>query len=42
MRSMVGLLPLCATTVFDGKGALAKYPEIAEIDLQRSMTGPEK
>ncbi len=30
VRSMVGLLPLCAATVFDGKGALSKYPEIAE------------
>jgi hypothetical protein len=29
VRSMVGLLPLCAATVFDGV-ALAKYPEIAE------------
>ncbi|HYA29806.1 MAG TPA: glucosidase [Acidobacteriota bacterium] len=29
VRSMVGLLPLCATTVFDGK-ALAKYPELGE------------
>src|SRR5262249_30993524 len=29
VRSMVGLLPLCAATVFDGV-ALAKYPEMAE------------
>jgi len=29
VRSMVGLLPLCAATVFDGK-LLAKYPELAE------------
>ncbi|QDU21981.1 MGH1-like glycoside hydrolase domain-containing protein [Urbifossiella limnaea] len=29
VRSMVGLLPLCAATVFDGK-LLASYPEIAE------------
>jgi hypothetical protein len=29
VRSMVGLLPLCAATVFDG-AVLAKYPEIAE------------
>jgi hypothetical protein len=29
VRSMVGLLPLCAATVFDGSMA-AKYPEIAE------------
>jgi hypothetical protein len=29
VRSMVGLLPLCAATVFDG-AALAKYPEMAE------------
>ncbi len=29
VRSMVGLLPLCAATSFDGM-ALAKYPEMAE------------
>jgi hypothetical protein len=29
VRSMVGLLPLCATTVFEGQ-VLAKYPELAE------------
>ena len=29
VRSMVGLLPLCATTTFDG-AVLAKYPEIGE------------
>jgi hypothetical protein len=29
VRSMVGLLPLCAATSFDGE-ALAKYPEISE------------
>jgi hypothetical protein len=29
VRSMVGLLPLCAVTVFDGV-MLAKYPEIAQ------------
>jgi hypothetical protein len=29
VRSMVGLLPLCAATVFDGK-MLVMYPEIAE------------
>jgi hypothetical protein len=29
VRSMVGLLPLCAATVFDGV-MLARYPEIAE------------
>jgi hypothetical protein len=29
VRSMVGLLPLCAATVFDG-ALLKKYPEIAE------------
>ena len=29
VRSMVGLLPLCATTVFDGQ-LMAKYPEIGE------------
>ncbi len=29
VRSMVGLLPLCAATVFNGE-AMAKYPEVAE------------
>jgi Glycosyl hydrolase family 63 C-terminal domain len=29
VRSMVGLLPLCAATVFDGE-LMAKYPELAE------------
>jgi hypothetical protein len=29
VRSMVGLLPLCAATVFEG-GHLAKYPELGE------------
>ena len=29
VRSMVGLLPLCAATVFDGE-LLAKYPELGE------------
>src|SRR5262249_35782725 len=29
VRSMVGLLPLCAATVFDGK-VIAKYPELGE------------
>src|SRR5262245_2971394 len=29
VRSMVGLLPLCATTVFEG-GTLTRYPEIVE------------
>jgi hypothetical protein len=29
VRSMVGLLPLCAATTFDG-GVTAKYPELAE------------
>ncbi|MGE5192667.1 MAG: MGH1-like glycoside hydrolase domain-containing protein [Deltaproteobacteria bacterium] len=29
VRSMVGLLPLCAATVFDGQ-ALAKYPDVGE------------
>jgi Mannosylglycerate hydrolase MGH1-like glycoside hydrolase domain len=29
VRSMVGLLPLCAVTVFEGQ-AMAKYPELAE------------
>src|SRR5262249_33729341 len=29
VRSMVGLLPLCAATMFDGK-VLEKYPELGE------------
>jgi hypothetical protein len=29
VRSMVGLLPLCAATVFEGR-VMAKYPELAE------------
>ncbi|MFO0881452.1 MAG: glucosidase [Gemmataceae bacterium] len=29
VRSMVGLLPLCAATVFDGE-VMAKYPDLAE------------
>src|SRR5262249_38517954 len=29
VRSMVGLLPLCATTTFEGE-VMAKYPELAE------------
>src|SRR5581483_9760004 len=29
VRSMVGLLPLCAATLFEGQ-AMAKYPEVAE------------
>lgn len=29
VRSMVGLLPLCAATTFDGK-VMAKYPEVGE------------
>ena len=35
VRSMVGLLPLCAVTEFDG-GILAKYPEMRE-QLQRFL-----
>src|SRR5256886_9539796 len=29
VRSMVGLLPLCAVTVFEG-GLMAKYPEVRQ------------
>ena len=29
MRSMVGLLPLCAVTVYDG-GLIEKYPELGD------------
>jgi hypothetical protein len=35
VRSMVGLLPLCAATTFDGK-LIAKYPELGER-LQRFL-----
>jgi len=50
VRSMVGLLPLCAATVFDGL-MLTKYPEIAERlrwffstreDLCQSIHDPRK
>jgi hypothetical protein len=37
VRSMVGLLPLCAATVFD-EGLLQKYPEISER-FRRFITG---
>jgi len=40
VRSMVGLLPLCAATVFDG-GMLTKYPEIAERLKWFITTRPE-
>src|SRR5438093_11560868 len=40
VRSMVGLLPLCAATVFDGK-VLAAYPEIAERFRWFLVTRPE-
>jgi hypothetical protein len=31
VRSLVGLLPLCASTVFEGKGGLASYPRLVEL-----------
>src|SRR5205823_12073111 len=40
VRSMVGLLPLCAATVFEG-GLLAKYPEIGERLQWFLSTRPE-
>src|SRR5262245_64686301 len=40
VRSMVGLLPLCAATAFDG-AALAKYPEIRERFVQFLESRPE-
>src|SRR5262245_16540957 len=40
VRSMVGLLPLCAATVFEGE-VLAKYPELRERFLQFLETRPE-
>ena len=50
VRSMVGLLPLCAATAFDGV-ALSKYPEMAERlkafltarpELRNSIHDPDK
>ena len=40
VRSMVGLLPLCAATTFDGK-VLAKYPEVAERLFDFLSSRPE-
>jgi hypothetical protein len=40
VRSMVGLLPLCATTVFDGE-LIAKHPELAERFLRFLAARPE-
>ena len=40
VRSMVGLLPLCAATVFEG-GSLAKYPEVQERIRWFMQTRPE-
>ncbi|HEY2293794.1 MAG TPA: glucosidase [Thermoanaerobaculia bacterium] len=40
VRSMVGLLPLCAVTVFDGK-LLAQHPEIRERFRSFVMARPE-
>jgi hypothetical protein len=40
VRSMVGLLPLCAATVFEGE-ALAKYPELGERLLWFLASRPE-
>jgi hypothetical protein len=40
VRSMVGLLPFCAVTVFDGK-ILAKYPELKQRFLRFLETRPE-
>ena len=31
VRSMVGLLPLCASTVFEGNGVLASHPRLVEL-----------
>jgi hypothetical protein len=31
VRSMVGLLPLCASTVFEGGGVLANHPRLVEL-----------
>ncbi len=40
VRSMVGLLPLCAATTFDGQ-VLARYPEVAERFRWFLVTRPE-
>ena len=40
VRSMVGLLPLCAATTFEG-GVLAKYPEIGEQFRRFLYSRPE-
>jgi hypothetical protein len=40
VRSMVGLLPLCATTTFDGE-VLVRYPELAERLQWFLATRPE-
>src|SRR5262249_12965077 len=40
VRSMVGLLPLCAATVFEGE-LLAKYPELVERFLWFIASRPE-
>jgi hypothetical protein len=40
VRSMVGLLPLCAATTFDGK-VLAKYPEVRERLQAFMVSRPE-
>jgi len=40
VRSMVGLLPLCAATVFDG-AVMAKYPELREHFLRFLGARPE-
>ena len=40
VRSMVGLLPLCATTMFDGAG-MEKYPEIGERFIRFLEARPE-
>jgi len=40
VRSMVGLLPLCAVTVFDGK-LMTKYPEIGPIVAEYLKDRPE-
>jgi hypothetical protein len=40
VRSMVGLLPLCATTVFEGK-LIEKYPELGERFQRFVVNRPE-
>jgi len=41
VRSMVGLLPLCASTVFEGRGLLAQHPRMLELVEMFKKRHPE-